>query len=114
MTVSGQYKSSGAREKPHITRGHDKDGRPKLKQLVFGLNVTSDGAVPLLRCTPRDTRQRFSLHERWHGSAPPVGGGIESSGDAIAVAAGESLSTARLSGIVGLCQIGSGRSPGLT
>lgn len=30
-----------------ITRGHNKDYRPDLKQLVFDLTVTSDGAVPI-------------------------------------------------------------------
>ncbi|MBC2700539.1 MAG: IS1634 family transposase [ANME-2 cluster archaeon] len=30
-----------------IARGHNKDHRPDLKQLVFDLTVTSDGAVPI-------------------------------------------------------------------
>lgn len=33
---------------PHITRGHSKDHRPDLKQVVFGLSVTGDGSIPLI------------------------------------------------------------------
>ena len=46
VTFSGQYATS--RVEPRITFGYNKDHRPDLKQLVFGLNVTADGAVPLL------------------------------------------------------------------
>ena len=45
VTFHGQYASSFA--DPRITQGMNKDHRPDLKQLVFGLNVSSDGAVPL-------------------------------------------------------------------
>ncbi len=45
VTFHGQYRGS-ARE-PRITHGANKDHRPDLKQLVFGLTVSSDGAVPL-------------------------------------------------------------------
>ena len=45
VTFHGQYKSS--QRQPRITEGHNKDHRPDLKQLVFGLNVTADGAVPI-------------------------------------------------------------------
>jgi transposase len=45
VTFTGLYKKS-VRE-PQITHGINKDHRPDLKQLVFGLNVTADGAVPL-------------------------------------------------------------------
>ncbi len=45
VTFHGQYKTS-VRE-PRITHGMNKDHRPDLKQLVFGLNVTADGAVPV-------------------------------------------------------------------
>ncbi len=45
ITFSGNYKSSV--RSPQIMHGFNKDHRPDLKQLVFGLNVTSDGAVPL-------------------------------------------------------------------
>jgi len=46
VTFSGEY-AGCAGQPPKITRGHNKDHRPDLKQLVFGLNVTSDGAVPV-------------------------------------------------------------------
>lgn len=45
ITFHGSY-SASVRE-PRITRGHNKDHRPDLKQLVFGLTVSSDGAVPI-------------------------------------------------------------------
>jgi len=45
VTFHGQYATS-VRE-PRIIRGISKDHRPDLKQLVFGLNVTADGAVPI-------------------------------------------------------------------
>lgn len=45
VTFHGRYETSN--QPPRITQGHNKDHRPDLKQLVFGLNVTSDGAVPI-------------------------------------------------------------------
>jgi transposase len=62
ITFSGEYKGSGTRGLPHITRGHNKDGRPDLKQLVFGLNVTSDGAVPLSHGVFSGNRTDDTLH----------------------------------------------------
>lgn len=62
VTFSGEYRTSGGRGNPHITRGHNKDGRPKLKQLVFGLNVTSDGAVPLSHGVFSGNRTDDTLH----------------------------------------------------
>ncbi len=51
ITFSGLY-SEGASRKDgrrsvRITHGHNKDHRPDLKQLVWSLTVTSDGAVPV-------------------------------------------------------------------
>ncbi len=46
ITLAGNYNEQdpkGVRNK----RGHNKDGRPDLKQLVYSLCVTSDGAVPV-------------------------------------------------------------------
>jgi len=45
ITFSGEYRRS--HDSPRITNGFNKDHRPDLKQLVFGLNVSADGAVPL-------------------------------------------------------------------
>ncbi len=45
VTFHGAYAvSHGA---PQITQGYNKDHRPDLKQLVFGLTATADGAVPV-------------------------------------------------------------------
>ena len=46
VTFFGQYQDSHTA--PRITYGFNKDHRPDLKQLLFGLNISSDGAVPLL------------------------------------------------------------------
>ena len=62
VTVFGQYASSQA--EPRITHGHNKDHRPDLKQLVFGLNVSSDGAVPLLHHVFSGNRTDDSVHVR--------------------------------------------------
>lgn len=46
ISVSGAYavQDPGA---VRLKRGHSKDHRPDLKQLVYGLSVTADGAVPI-------------------------------------------------------------------
>ena len=45
VTFHGGY--PGSVREPRITHGHNKDHRPDLKQLVFRLTVSADGAVPL-------------------------------------------------------------------
>ncbi|MFQ5382171.1 MAG: IS1634 family transposase [Dehalococcoidia bacterium] len=62
VTFFGQYASS--RSEPRITYGVNKDHRPDLKQLLFGLNVTSDGAVPLLHHVFSGNRTDDSVHVR--------------------------------------------------
>ncbi len=62
VTFFGQYASSQA--EPRITHGHNKDHRPDLKQLLLGLNVTSDGAVPLLHHVYSGNRTDDSVHVR--------------------------------------------------
>jgi transposase len=52
ITFYGGYEDANGDKKRgkvtlKITRGHNKDHRPDLKQLVFDLTVTSDGAVPI-------------------------------------------------------------------
>jgi transposase len=52
LTFQGDYKHADGREvdgRPthRITFGHNKDGRPDLKQLLWILTVSSDGAVPV-------------------------------------------------------------------
>lgn len=52
VTVSGNYPDADGRQRggkptPLITQGHNKDFRPDLKQLLFVLTVSADGAVPI-------------------------------------------------------------------
>ncbi len=62
VTLFGQYAGSWA--EPRITHGINKDHRPDLKQLLFGLNVSSDGAVPLLHQVLSGNRTDDSVHVR--------------------------------------------------
>lgn len=51
VTFSGEYEGQKAAEQhprpPTITFGHNKDHRPDLKQLVYSLTISADGAVPV-------------------------------------------------------------------
>lgn len=52
ITFHGEYEDANGDQKRgkemlEIIRGYNKDHRPDLKQLVFDLTVTSDGAVPI-------------------------------------------------------------------
>ena len=51
VTFSGAYAGQEDREDrkrpPLITFGHNKDHRPDLKQLVYSLTISADGAVPV-------------------------------------------------------------------
>lgn len=52
VTVTGNYSDADGRQRggkptPKITQGHNKDFRPDLKQLLFILTVSADGAVPI-------------------------------------------------------------------
>jgi len=46
ITFKGRYENQ-APETVQLRHGHNKDFRPDCKQLVFGLNITDDGNVPL-------------------------------------------------------------------
>ncbi len=46
VTFIGKYDTSDS-EAVKLKRGHNKDFRPDCKQIVFGLNITADGHVPL-------------------------------------------------------------------
>lgn len=55
VSVYGQYEGSvepadpeNPQAIPHVTRGFSKDHRPDLKQVIYGLSVTADGAVPIV------------------------------------------------------------------
>jgi len=60
VTFHGEYATSFA--EPHITHGINKDHRPDLKQLVFGLNVSADGAVPLSHKLYSGNRTDDTIH----------------------------------------------------
>ena len=51
ITFSGEYRESlqngDTKGPPRITHGYNKDHRPDLKQLVWSLTVSHDGAVPV-------------------------------------------------------------------
>jgi transposase len=61
VTFHGKYETSVA--EPKITHGHNKDHRPDLKQLLFGLSVSSDGAVPLSHQVHSGNRTDDSVHQ---------------------------------------------------
>jgi len=46
ITLSGEYKNQEMGS-VNFARGFNKDHRPDCKQIVFGLNITADGNVPL-------------------------------------------------------------------
>ena len=46
VTFIGDYHGEGPKA-VKITHGYNKDHRPDCKQIVFGLNITADGHVPL-------------------------------------------------------------------
>lgn len=60
VTFHGQYR--GSVREPRITRGINKDHRPDLKQLVFGLNITADGAVPICHEIYSGNRTDDTIH----------------------------------------------------
>ena len=52
VTVTGSYPDADGRDRggkptPAIRQGHNKDFRPDLKQLLFILTISADGAVPI-------------------------------------------------------------------
>src|SRR4029077_16215649 len=51
VTLSGAYADQGPAEQSHrpprITFGYNKDHRPDLKQLLYSITITADGAVPV-------------------------------------------------------------------
>jgi transposase len=50
----------------HLVRGYSKDHRPDLRQLVYELSVTQDGAIPILFKAHDGNRSDDSLHwENW-------------------------------------------------
>jgi len=62
VTFHGEY--AGSIAEPRITHGYNKDHRPDLKQLLFGLTVSGDGAVPLHHQVLSGNRTDDSVHQR--------------------------------------------------
>ncbi|HET8562840.1 MAG TPA: IS1634 family transposase [Candidatus Binatia bacterium] len=60
VTFHGSY--LGSISEPRITYGMNKDHRPDLKQLVFGVNVTADGAVPVSHQVFSGNRSDDTIH----------------------------------------------------
>jgi transposase len=66
----GQYAGSGrsmrGKRTPWVTYGYSKDHRPDLKQLLFVLTTTRDGAVPAqFRCEDGNTNDARTHQETW-------------------------------------------------
>jgi transposase len=60
IKLCGAYNSW--HNEPKADRGHSKEHRPDLKQLVLGLNVTGDGAVPISHDVLSGNRSDDSIH----------------------------------------------------
>ncbi len=73
ISFTGAYASAkggarGGKPTPKITYGHSKDHRPDLKQLVWILTVSADGAVPVAYRTAAGNTNDDKTHiETWDG-----------------------------------------------
>ena len=71
ITFSGEYEEADGsmtrgKKTPKIARGHNKDHRPDLKQLLMSLTVSSDGSVPVHYRIFDGNTQDVSTHiEMW-------------------------------------------------
>ena len=71
VKLTGQYKQAKGRsirgkKAPFVTYGFSKDRRPDLKQLLFILTTTKDGAVPVqFRCEAGNTSDSRTHQETW-------------------------------------------------
>ena len=79
VTFTGSYTSAdgrarGGKATPAIRHGHNKDFRPDLKQLLFILTVSADGAVPIAyRATDGSTSDDLTHIPTWDELARLVG-----------------------------------------
>jgi hypothetical protein len=79
ISVQGLYRAAdgtprGGKATPVITFGHSKDHRPDLKQLVWILTVSNDGAVPMAyRLTDGNTSDDPTHVPTWEGLAELLG-----------------------------------------
>jgi len=73
VTFAGSYAAAdghvrGGKATPAVVLGHNKDHRPDLKQLVFILTVTADGAVPIAhRVVDGNTNDDLTHIATWDG-----------------------------------------------
>ncbi|MBM4094938.1 MAG: IS1634 family transposase, partial [Planctomycetes bacterium] len=71
VRLSGRYAAARGRRlrgkrAPWITYGHSKDHRPDLKQLLFILTTTADGAIPVqFRCGDGNTNDATTHVDTW-------------------------------------------------
>jgi transposase len=66
VTFIGQYANPDP-DAVQLTHGHNKDFRPDCKQIVFGLNITADGHVPLSYKAYNGNRNDDTTHiENWN------------------------------------------------
>ena len=79
ITFSGFYRGAtgaprGGKPTAAITWGHNKDYRPDLKQLVWVLTVSADGAVPIAyRVEPGNTNDDTTHIGTWNGLVSLLG-----------------------------------------
>jgi len=79
VTFAGSHAAAdghtrGGKPTPAIVHSHNKDHRPDLKQLVFILTVTADGAVPIAARTVDGNTTDDTTHiVTWDGLAALVG-----------------------------------------
>jgi transposase len=74
VKFSGAY-TAQSRKGVHLTRGHSKDHRPDLKQLLYNLSMARDGAVPIHFKTHAGHQTDDTLHiENWLTLRRLVGG----------------------------------------
>lgn len=79
VTLTGNYAEADGRERggkatPALRHGHNKDFRPDLKQLLFILTVSADGAVPIAyRTADGNTPDDVTHIPTWDGLVRLVG-----------------------------------------
>ncbi len=79
VTFHGDYEDASGHERggqptPAITHGFNKDHRPDLKQLLYILSVSADGAVPIaFRCADGNTSDDTTHVDTWDSLRELVG-----------------------------------------
>jgi transposase len=73
VTVSGNYAEQN-KKAVQLKRGHSKDHRPDLKQLVYELSISRDGAIPIHYKIHDGNRTDDTLHwENWQSLRGIIG-----------------------------------------